>query len=59
MRFLSLVLLAVSAAAPLHAAGFDRPIPQAQSATAEVWFAFACLALLAALYAVHWLVTRR
>jgi len=38
---------------------FDRPIPQAQSATAEIWFVFASLALIAALVLVARLVSRR
>lgn len=41
------------------AEGFDRPIPQAQSATAEYWFALASLALIGALYGVHKMVFRR
>ena len=41
------------------AAAYERPIPQAQSATAEFWFAVASLALLTSLYAVHRLVKRR
>lgn len=45
-------------ATPLWA-DFDRPIPQAQSATAEVWFALASLALIAALGLVHYLVMRK
>lgn len=45
-------------AAPAFAEG-ARPIPQAQSATAEGWFFMASLALLAALVAVQWLVRRR
>ena len=43
---------------PLLADSFDRPIPQAQSATAEFWFALASLALIAALVVVHRLVMR-
>jgi hypothetical protein len=46
-------------ASPVLAEGFDRPIPQAQSATAEFWYALACLALVAAMIAVHRLVARR
>ena len=42
-----------------QAAGFERPIPQAQSATAEWWFFAASVALLTALLAVHLLVRRR
>lgn len=44
---------------PSIAAAFDRPIPQAQSATAEFWFAFASLALIAALVLVARLISRR
>ncbi|SFR32903.1 hypothetical protein SAMN04488005_0398 [Yoonia tamlensis] len=40
------------------AAEFDRPIPQAQSATAEFWFALGSLALIAALVLVQRLVAR-
>lgn len=42
-----------------HAAGFQRPIPNPQTATAEVWFLAASIGLLLALAAVHWLVARR
>lgn len=44
---------------PALAEAFDRPIPQAQTATAEFWFALASLALIAALAAVARLVARR
>jgi hypothetical protein len=44
---------------PSLAEAFARPIPQAQSATAEFWFALAALAFIASLWAVHWLVTHR
>lgn len=37
---------------------FDRPIPQAQSATAEFWFALGSIALIAALVLVQRLVAR-
>ncbi len=37
---------------------FDRPIPQAQSATAEFWFALGSIALIAALVVVQRLVAR-
>ncbi|MGB3178149.1 MAG: protein NnrT [Albidovulum sp.] len=40
-------------------AAFDRPIPQPQSATAEIWFGLASLALLAALLLVNHLVMRK
>ncbi len=46
-------------ATPSLAQGFDRPIPQAQSATAEFWYALACLALVACMIAVQALVSRR
>ena len=57
--FLPLTGLLVLIGSRVFAAGFDRPIPQAQSATAELWFALASLALIAAMYAVHRLVSRR
>ncbi len=44
---------------PALAKTFDRPIPQAQSATAELWYALACITLIAAMIAVQWLVSRR
>ncbi|WP_299153653.1 protein NnrT [uncultured Tateyamaria sp.] len=37
----------------------SRPIPQAQSATAEFWYALASLTLLVSMIALHWLVSRR
>ncbi len=43
---------------PAIATEFDRPIPQAQSATAEFWFALGSIALIAALVLVHKLVAR-
>ena len=52
-------LLAALLASPVLAEGFERPIPQPQSATAEFWYALACLALVAGLAGVHWLVSRR
>lgn len=47
--------------APFPALGeaYNRPVPQAQSATAEFWFALASLALIAALVLVARLVARR
>jgi len=38
---------------------FQRPIPQAQSATAELWYLIATLTFIAALIGVHLLVRRR
>ncbi|MGC8201334.1 protein NnrT [Aliiroseovarius sp. PTFE2010] len=58
MRIRSL-LLTTLVAQPAFAETFDRPIPQAQSATAETWFALACVLLLASLAAVQWLVNHR
>lgn len=52
-------LTAFLAATPAAAEAFEQPIPQPQSATAELWFALASVALLAALFAVHRLVMRR
>ncbi|MEM9579269.1 MAG: protein NnrT [Pseudomonadota bacterium] len=46
-------------AGPVAAEAFDRPIPQAQSATAEFWYALACITLIASMVAVQWLVSRR
>jgi hypothetical protein len=57
MRILAPLLALL--ASPVLAEGFERPIPQAQSATAEFWYALACLALVASMAAVHWLVARR
>lgn len=53
------VFLASLLATPLFAEGFDRPIPQAQSATAEFWFGLASLALILALVLVQKLVRRQ
>ncbi|SEN73804.1 hypothetical protein SAMN04488077_12632 [Roseovarius tolerans] len=58
MRCLT-VLFAVLIASPTLAKSFDRPIPQAQSATAEFWYALACLALIVSMIAVQRLVSRR
>lgn len=44
---------------PALAEGFARPVPQPQSATAEISFAIASLALIAALVMVWRLVSRR
>lgn len=46
---------------PAHvwAETYNRPIPQAQSATAEFWFFIASLTLVAALISVAWLVSKR
>lgn len=57
MRFLSIFFSLT--ALPAFATAYDRPIPQAQSATAEFWYTIASLTLLAALFVVYWLVQRR
>ncbi len=58
MRYLTLAMFTLM---PLlaHADAYDRPIPQAQSATAEFWFLIASLALIIALWGVQKLVSRR
>lgn len=55
-RFLPIMMLLAS---PATAESFDRPIPQAQSATAEFWYALACIALVGSMIAVQRLVSRR
>jgi len=45
--------------AQVWAKAYDRPIPQAQSATAEFWFFMASLLLVGALISVAWLVSKR
>ena len=56
--FTSLTGLFTLLASTAAAEGFDRPIPQAQSATAEMWFALSSVALIAALVLVQRLVAR-
>ncbi len=51
--------IAMLLASPAAAENFDRPIPQAQSATAELWYALACIALVGAMIVVQRLVSRR
>jgi hypothetical protein len=58
MRSLTL-FLATLITSPVLAKSFDRPIPQAQSAMAEFWFALASLALIVALVLVQRMVARR
>ncbi|MEX1233502.1 MAG: protein NnrT [Roseovarius sp.] len=57
MRCLNLIFITF-VASPAFAESFDRPIPQAQSATAELWFLLGSLALIAALVLVQRLVAR-
>lgn len=61
MRLLHTALCALLVASPVNAIaeGYQRPIPQAQSATAEFWFLLASISLIGALFAVNWLVRRR
>lgn len=57
--FLPITGILVLAGSRLLAEGFDRPIPQAQSATAEFWYTLACITLVLSMVAVHWLTSRR
>jgi hypothetical protein len=57
MRLITFILLTLPTA--VAAAPYERPIPQAQSATAEIWFSAASLALCIALFCVHRLVNRK
>jgi len=59
IRIVLLTSMLVFAGSPALASGFDRPIPQPQTATAELWFALASLSLCVALYVVHRVVKRR
>ena len=54
---LAAVLMTTPAA--LLAETLERPVPPPQSATAEFWYLIASLALIAALWAAHMLVSRR
>jgi len=56
---LPLIFLAILTPALAAAETFQRPIPQPQTAQAEVSYLIAALFLLAALVAVQWLVSRR
>ena len=53
------VICALMLPLPAFAEGFEHPIPQAQSATAEFWFALASIALVAALAVVARIVAKR
>ncbi|MBP1807401.1 protein NnrT [Rubellimicrobium aerolatum] len=61
MPLLELLLLALLLLAPQFAAaeGFAPPVPAAQTTEAELWFAIASVAMILALAAVQWLVSRR
>lgn len=56
---LSLGLLALFTPAVAAAEAFQRPIPQPQTAEAEISYLVAAVLLLLALAAVQWLVSRR
>ena len=56
---LSLILFTILTPAVAVAEAFQRPIPQPQTAQAEVSYLAASLIFLAALIAVQWLVSRR
>lgn len=53
------MILSVLTCTNALAAGFERPIPNAQSETTELWFALASLFLCIGLYIVHWVIKRR
>ncbi len=54
-----ILALALTLPATALAEPFERPIPQPQTEVAEFWFLVGSLALIAALAAVQWLVSRR
>jgi len=56
---LSLLLAAILAPATALAEAFQRPIPEPQTAQAEVSYLVASVIMLLALIAVQWLVRRR
>ncbi|WP_167852755.1 hypothetical protein [Pseudotabrizicola sediminis] len=56
---LPLILFAILTPALATAEAFQRPIPQPQTAEAELAYLAASLVFLAALVAVQWLVSRR
>jgi hypothetical protein len=56
---LPLIALCLLPPASALAEAFQRPIPQPQTAQAEISYLAAALLLLAALIAVQWLVSRR
>ncbi len=53
------VILSMITSTRSLAAGFDRPIPNAQTETTELWFALSSFFLCVGLYVVHWVVKRR
>lgn len=63
MKLLNILLGFMAGLMPLSAlaalSGYQRPVPQPQSATAEFWFLFASIMLVVSLYAVHRMVNRK
>lgn len=56
MRLFTILICLIATSS--YAEGFDRPIPQPQSATAEFWFGLGSIALIIALVVVQRLVAR-
>ncbi|MFN4129979.1 MAG: hypothetical protein ACK4GC_09210 [Paracoccaceae bacterium] len=56
---LPLIVFTILTPATVLAEAFQRPIPQPQTAQAEISYLAASVLLLAALIAVQWLVSRR
>ena len=54
-----IIALATILPAPALAKAFDSPVPQPQTETAEFWFLIGSIALIVALAAVQWMVSRR
>ena len=54
-----ILTLAAILPAPALAEAFERPIPQPQTEAAEFWFLIGSIALVVALAAVQWMVSRR
>lgn len=59
MKYFWTILALTIAPLAASAEAYNRPIPQAQSATAEYWFLIASLSMIAALFAVNWLINRK
>lgn len=59
MTRLSLLSILLALPAPAFSEAFSRPVPQAQTAAAEFWFAAASISLLLALLLVNWMVHRK
>lgn len=56
---LPLIVFTIVTPATAIAEAFQRPIPQPQTAQAEISYLAASVLLLAALVAVQWLISRR